>query len=127
MKVCNRIHGWKEKLLSQAGLEILIKAVAQSMPTYTMNCFLLPKRIYSELQSIVRQFWWGQKGGERKINWLAWKKMCKSKLQGGMGFRDLEAFNLALLAKQGWRLIHDSTSLFTAVFKAKYFPNGSFL
>uniref|UniRef100_A0A2N9HAL6 Reverse transcriptase domain-containing protein n=1 Tax=Fagus sylvatica TaxID=28930 RepID=A0A2N9HAL6_FAGSY len=126
-KVWIRIHGWKEKLLSQAGREILIKTVAQSMPTYTMNCFLLPKRICSELQSIVRQFWWGQKGGERKINWLAWKKMCRSKFQGGMGFRDLEAFNLTLLAKQGWWLIHDLTSLFTAVFKAKYFPTGSFL
>ena len=42
-KVWNRIHGWKEKMLSQAGREFLIKAVAQSMPTYTMNCFLLPK------------------------------------------------------------------------------------
>ena len=53
--------------------------------------------------------------------------MCRSKFQGGMGFHDLEAFNLTLLAKQGWRLIHDSTSLFAEVFKEKYFPTGSFL
>ena len=33
--------------------------------------------------------------------WVGWRKMCKSKLQGGMGFCNLKAFNLAILAKQG--------------------------
>ncbi len=97
------------------------------MPTYTMNCFLLPKQVCVELQGIIHQFWWGQSRGVNKVNWLAWKKMCVSKFKGGMGFGDLAAFNLALLAKPGWRLIHESQSLFAKVFKAKYFPNCSFV
>ena len=85
-KVWKQVNGWKEKLLSQGGWEILIKVVAQSMPAYTMNCFLLPKRVCLELQSIIRQFWWGQTKDAKKVNWLAWKKMCVSKFKGEWAF-----------------------------------------
>ena len=49
------------------------------------------------------------------------------KERGGLGFRDLKLFNLALLAKQGWRLQTNSSSLFCRVFRTKYFPHGSFV
>ena len=42
-RVAHRIQGWKERLLSKAGHEILIKSVAQSIPTYTMSYFKVPK------------------------------------------------------------------------------------
>ena len=44
-----------------------------------------------------------------------------------MGFWDLRDFNLALLAKQGWRLIQGNDSLLHRCFKARYFPQSSFL
>ena len=44
-----------------------------------------------------------------------------------MGFRDIHAFNLATLAKQAWRLIHHTHSLFYNVYKVRYFPSCSFL
>ena len=44
-----------------------------------------------------------------------------------MGFKDLHAFNLAMLAKQAWRLIHNNGSLVYRVYRARYFPNTSFL
>lgn len=43
-----------------------------------------------------------------------------------MGFRDLKSFNKALLAKQGWRLQTNNHSLFSRVFKAKYFLGCEF-
>jgi len=53
--------------------------------------------------------------------------MCAPKKEGGIGFRDLKAFNIALLAKQGWQLQTCPNSLFHWVYKAKYFPYGDFL
>ena len=76
---------------------------------------------------MVRQFWWGQVKNEKKVAWMSWERMCLPKDKGGMGFRDLKSFNLAMLAKQGWRLQTNASSLFTRVYKAKYFPNGDFV
>lgn len=75
----------------------------------------------------MRNFWWGQRNQESKISWVSWKKMCKSKLFGGMGFRNLHAFNLALLAKQGWRILTSPNSLVAQVYEAKYFPYDDIL
>ena len=53
--------------------------------------------------------------------------MSRIKEEGGMGFKDLKAFNLAMLEKQGWRIMTKPNSLFYKVFKSKYFRLTSFL
>lgn len=58
---------------------------------------------------------------------MAWEKLCLPKSKGGLGFRNLYAFNLAMLAKQGWRIISYTTSLVAQILKAKYFPDSSFM
>jgi hypothetical protein len=42
-RIWKRIQGWKEKMLSRAGKEILIKAVAQAIPIFAMACFDITK------------------------------------------------------------------------------------
>ncbi|KAL0009468.1 hypothetical protein SO802_010970 [Lithocarpus litseifolius] len=92
-----------------------------------MSVFLLPLKLCDELNNLCAKFWWGQVGNERKIHRKSWDKLSTSKKEGGMGFRDLRAFNLAMLAKQGWRMIQGNDSLLHKCFKARYFPRSSFI
>ena len=101
-KLKKNLAGWKEKLLSKAGKEVLIKAVAQTIPTYIMSCFKVPDSLCEELTGMIWNFWWGQKQDEKKMAWLSWDKFCFPKAEGGLGFKKLKEFNLTLLAKQGW-------------------------
>lgn len=58
---------------------------------------------------------------------MHWDYLTLHKSLGGLGFRNLEAFNLSMLGKQGWKLLSDSSSLFTRILKAKYFSRLDFL
>ena len=58
-RVWDKIKGWRDKLLSAAGKEILIKAFIQSIPSYAMNLFQLPKSLFKEIYRLCARFWWG--------------------------------------------------------------------
>ncbi|XP_042954620.1 uncharacterized protein LOC122291035 [Carya illinoinensis] len=126
-RIKSKMASWKTKVLSQGGKEILLKSVLQSIPTYSMGIFKLPKSIVKNLNKLLQSFWWAQIDSKSKVHWLSWQTMGKPKDRGGLGFRDFELFNLALLAKQGWRIIQNPTSLAAQVLKAKYFSGSSFL
>ena len=79
---------------------MLLKAVIQAISTYTIGCFKLPLGLCNEIETLIKKFLWGQEGDRRKIHWVKWEEMTKSKTIRGMGFRDLAMFNDSLLAKQ---------------------------
>ncbi|KAL5794878.1 hypothetical protein ACOSP7_003472 [Xanthoceras sorbifolium] len=126
-RVWRKIRGWKGNLFSMGGKEVLIKAVAQAIPTFTMSIFQLPSVLCNELCSMIMGFWWGASDGHKKISWVARDKLCSPKIHGGLGFKDLSLFNQALLGKQAWRIVMNKDSLVSRVLKAKYFRQEDFL
>jgi hypothetical protein len=92
-----------------------------------MTCFDITKSLCEEINSAISRFWWAQQEKDNKIHWLAWDRLTRTKREGGLGYKDLYAFNLAMLAKQGWRLLTKPESLCARVLKARYYPNFSVL
>lgn len=125
-KVSQRLHSWHSKMLSRARKEILLKTVAQAMPNYAMNVFLLPLDLCKELEVMMNSFWWGNKsGGGRGIPWMRWEQLCKPKDFGGIGFKQLHTFNISMLGKQVWKLITKPESFVAKLLKARYYPRTS--
>ena len=92
-----------------------------------MSCFKLPKGLILELETLIRKFWWGYDGSNKKVHWVKWERLCEDKGKGGMGFKDIEKFNDSLLAKLVWRMINNPESLCHRVFKARFFPDCSIM
>lgn len=97
----------------------MIKAVALAIPTYPMNVFKLPTSLCKVIDALLAKFWWGQKEDETKVHWVSWKSLGISKVEGGMGFRSLQEFNLAFLAKQSWRILDKPNSPWVRVLPHK--------
>ncbi|KAM6550917.1 hypothetical protein CsatB_000725 [Cannabis sativa] len=125
-KMQKRIQSWEGRFLSIAGREVLIKSVAQALPSFAMSVFLLPLKTCSHLESIMAKYWW-RSSCRKDVSWFSWRKLCKDKKFCGMGFRSLHEYNLSLLGKQGWRLLLHQDSLVGRIYKARYFPKCSFL
>ena len=72
-RIWKRIQGWKEKMLSNAGKEVLIKAVAQAIPTYAMSCFEITKELCDDISAMICRYWWSSQEKEKKIHWISWE------------------------------------------------------
>jgi hypothetical protein len=126
-KLISRLSNWAERNMSSGAKEVLIKAIAQAIPTYIMSVFKVPVTLCDELTQLIRRFWWGEDAGQRKIHLMAWDKLLLPKGLGGMGFHDLHLFNQALVARQAWRLIQFPESLCARLLRAKYYPHGELI
>jgi hypothetical protein len=67
-RVWDWLQSWKVNFLSQAGKEVLLKAVIQAIPTYGMSVFLLPVTLCKEINRLMQRFWWGHKENNSKIH-----------------------------------------------------------
>ena len=77
-----RLVQWGDGYLAQPGREVLIKSVAQALPTYLMSVFKLPFSVCDDLTRMVRNFYWGSEKGKRKVHWKGWDHLMQPKERG---------------------------------------------
>lgn len=123
----SRLEGWNRKILSKAGKAVLIKLVAQAIPTYIMSMFRVPTTLCKDLDRLVKRFWWSadSKGG-RYLALKSWDDICKPKDAGGLGFQKFSDINWALLAKLAWKVAIEEDSLWMNILRKKYLRGHSF-
>ena len=119
-RIRQRAQSWTSRYLSGAGKMVLLKAVLAAMPTYTMSCFKLPISLCKQIQAVLTRFWWDVKPELRKMSWISWDRLTFPKSAGGLGFREIEIFNDALLAKHTWSLLKNPSSLLGKILLNKY-------
>lgn len=104
-KIKLKLAAWKESLLSIAGRVQLVKSVVQSMLIYTISVYSWPISLLREIERWIKNFIWSGDIYKRKLVTVAWKKVCSSYDEGGLGIRSLIKLNEATNLKMCWDLI----------------------
>ncbi|KAJ1389959.1 Ribonuclease H domain [Sesbania bispinosa] len=97
----------------------LAKSVLAALPTYTMQTMLLPKSVCNELERMHRNFIWDSTES-RQWHSIAWDKLRRPKIVGGLGFKSLCDFNQSMMMKLGWGLVHSPEAYWVRILRSKY-------
>ena len=77
-RIRSLIGTWSGREASCARREVLLKSVAQAVPTYSMSCFQLPGEICKKMRSVITNYWWGSSADNRHIHWQKWDRLARS-------------------------------------------------
>ncbi|GJS91979.1 reverse transcriptase domain-containing protein [Tanacetum coccineum] len=67
--------------------------------------------IISDIQQLIRGFLWCNGEYRRGKAKVAWDDICLPKQEGGLGLRNLEVFNIALMTTHIWNIVSSKESL----------------
>lgn len=126
-RIKQRAVSWSSRQLSPAGKLTLLKSVLSAIPTFSMSCFLLPVSLCKKIQLVLTRFWWTGSDQQQKICWISWDELTKPKSMGGLGFREIQDFNKALLEKLAWKILTKPDCLLSRILLGKYCQADSFL
>lgn len=107
---CSAVTGRLEKAIFIKRCRLtLIKSVLSSIPTYFMSVHVISMSVAKQIERLQRDFLWGN-GGEGSYHLVAWDRICRPKVHGGLGVRRLVVFNVALFGKWWWRFVEERTA-----------------
>ena len=113
-KMRSKLQGWKSRMLSRAGRLTLCKSVLQNLPVYHLATTQNPKGCLKEINRIITRFWKGELKHDKKLHLISEHRTIV-KNQGGLGMLNISILNVAMLAKQIWRVISQPNLLLSRV------------
>ncbi|XP_058733800.1 uncharacterized protein LOC131605468 [Vicia villosa] len=115
-----RLNVWRGRYLSMAGRVELINSVLSAIPIYSLSFYKAPKKVLQEIKSIQSKFLWGGGDRDKSIHWVSWDTVCKSRKEGGLGVKDVEIMNVALLSKWKWHILTEKEAVWKDLLEARY-------
>ncbi|KHN34559.1 Putative ribonuclease H protein, partial [Glycine soja] len=85
-----------------------------------LSFFRAPSTVINRISAIQRKFLWGGNPEGRKIAWISWSHCCTPKHMGGLGIKDIQILNKALLFKWKWMMFHQPDQLWNRILVSKY-------
>ena len=122
-KILTKVRIWTTKHLSYAGRAMLINSAIFGMINYWASIFILPNSVIERLTQICRNFLWGVKAEYAATPKVAWDTVCLDKKNGGLGIKDLAAWNKALIAKLVWAVAKKKDLLWVKWVHGRYLKN----
>lgn len=105
IKMQYKVRKWTIRYLNMASRLVLTKAVLQVIQVFMLLALPTPRGVLQQFRNMQRDFLWGMEETRKKWALVSWEKICKPKIQGGLGLDDLEILNKVFGDKLWWRSV----------------------
>ncbi|KAL2922219.1 LINE-1 retrotransposable element ORF2 protein [Bienertia sinuspersici] len=122
-KMSSRIRTRSSRHLSFAARSVLVNSVLMAVHSYWAHVFLLPKSVIDGIEKICRSFLWYGTSFSTNPGAIKWEDVCKRKKDGGLGFRNIGLWNIAMLGKHVWAIATKQDNLWIKWVHSIYIKN----
>lgn len=106
--------------MSSRGRLVLINAFLNAILIYTLSFYKDLVKVWKGITKIQSNFLWNGSEQRKSIHWVSWKKMCTANEKGELEIKNIELFNISLLLKWKFRIIHEKEAIWCDLLKHHY-------
>ena len=100
----------------------LINSCLTMIPLFFLSFYKAPKLVVDNIKAMQDNFLWGGNPEQRTVVWVSWDNICQPKVNEGLGLKNVELFNKALIVKWKWRQLEKEKTMWAKILIAKYGP-----
>lgn len=119
-KVSRILESWMFQKITQSGKLILIKSILVAMASHIIAIYLLLVFTLKKFSSLLLRIFWSSLMDKHPMYLKNCASLEKHKHEGGLGLRNLQSLNKAIILRQAWRMQSLPELLASRIFRAKY-------